>query len=138
MPKGVNVGGPASAVRIELGRRSGPGVPDVDAADGSELARYESADATVETAFVLGELYRRQEAWKFRAVGQDSRRPLPPSPWRSRAVRHELDAGPQVACRGEPFTPARARRTCAPSRPRPAPCSAARRNPPSSGGTAAR
>ncbi|MFZ3592761.1 TerD family protein [Streptomyces sp. BH104] len=153
MAKGANVGVPASAVRVELGRRSGPGVPDVDAsalllasgkvrsdadfvfynqpthasgavrhegrstgggavtdtlfvdlarvepviervvlaasadggafgqvpglyvrvvdaADGSELARYESADATVETAFVLGELYRRQGAWKFRAVGQ--------------------------------------------------------------------
>ncbi|MGW2340783.1 TerD family protein [Streptomyces sp. NPDC001661] len=153
MAKGANVGVPASAVRVELGRRSGPGVPDVDAsalllasgkvrsdadfvfynqpahasgavrhegrstgggtvtdtlfvdlarvepaiervvlaasadggafgqvpglyvrivdaADGSEIARYESADATVETAFVLGELYRRQGAWKFRAVGQ--------------------------------------------------------------------
>ncbi|WP_175409621.1 TerD family protein [Streptomyces sp. TRM64462] len=50
-------------------------VPDlyirvVDAADGTELARYESRDATVETAFILGELYRRQGGWKFRAVGQ--------------------------------------------------------------------
>ncbi|MGD6747284.1 TerD family protein [Streptomyces sp. BH106] len=153
MAKGSNVGVRATAVRVELGRRSGPGVPDVDAsalllasgkvrsdadfvfynqpshasgavrhegrstsggtvtdtlfvdlarvepaiervvlaasadggafgqvpglyvrvvdaADGAELARYESADATVETAFVLGELYRRQGAWKFRAVGQ--------------------------------------------------------------------
>ncbi|MER5767274.1 TerD family protein [Streptomyces sp. NPDC001985] len=42
----------------------------VDAASGAELARYDSADATVETALVLGELYRRQGAWKFRAVGQ--------------------------------------------------------------------
>ncbi|WP_425837758.1 TerD family protein [Streptomyces fractus] len=153
MAKGANVAVPASAVRVELGRRSGPGVPDVDASalllasgkvrsdadfvfynqpehasgavrhegrstaggaitdtllidlarvepaiervvlaasadggafgqvpglyirvvdavDGAELARYESADATVEIAFVLGELYRRQGAWKFRAVGQ--------------------------------------------------------------------
>lgn len=153
MAKGSNVGVPATAVRVELGRRSGPGVPDVDAsalllasgkvrsdadfvfynqpthasgavrhegrstsggtvtdtlfvdlarvepaiervvlaasadggvfgqvpglyvrvvdaAYGAELARYESADAMVETAFVLGELYRRQGAWKFRAVGQ--------------------------------------------------------------------
>ncbi|WP_240435003.1 TerD family protein [Streptomyces sp. YIM 130001] len=50
-------------------------VPDLhirvlDAATGSELARYDSGDASVETAFVLGELYRRQGAWKFRAVGQ--------------------------------------------------------------------
>ncbi|MEV8015915.1 TerD family protein [Streptomyces sp. NPDC086554] len=42
----------------------------VDAANGAEIARYDSEDASVETAFVLGELYRRQGAWKFRAVGQ--------------------------------------------------------------------
>ncbi|WP_306319692.1 MULTISPECIES: TerD family protein [unclassified Streptomyces] len=153
IPKGSNVALTASAVRVELGRRSGPGVPDVDASalllasgkvrsdadfvfynqpehasgavrhegrstsggavtdtlfvdlarvepaiervvlaasadggtfgqvpglhirvvdatDATELARYDSADATRETAFVLGELYRRQGAWKFRAVGQ--------------------------------------------------------------------
>jgi tellurite resistance protein TerA len=153
MRKGSNVPVPASAVRIELGWRTGPGVPDVDAsalllvsgkvrsdadfvfynqpshasgavrhegkqsapdnvtdllsvdlarvepaiekivlaasadggsfgqvpglyikvldaASGAEIARYDSQDATVETAFVLGELYRRQGAWKFRAVGQ--------------------------------------------------------------------
>ncbi|MGW7434117.1 TerD family protein [Streptomyces sp. NPDC054861] len=42
----------------------------LDAESGAEIARYDSTDATVETAFVLGELYRRQGAWKFRAVGQ--------------------------------------------------------------------
>lgn len=42
----------------------------LDAASGAEIARFDSEDATVETAFVLGELYRRQGAWKFRAVGQ--------------------------------------------------------------------
>ncbi|MFD3559498.1 TerD family protein [Streptomyces sp. NPDC058686] len=42
----------------------------LDAVSGAEIARYDSADASVETAFVLGELYRRQGAWKFRAVGQ--------------------------------------------------------------------
>ncbi|MGW7236620.1 TerD family protein [Streptomyces sp. NPDC054804] len=41
-----------------------------DAADGRVVARFDSAGATVETAFVLGELYRRQGGWKFRAVGQ--------------------------------------------------------------------
>ncbi|MEU0835455.1 TerD family protein [Streptomyces sp. NPDC005969] len=41
-----------------------------DMSNGSEIARFDSADATVETAFILGELYRRQGAWKFRAVGQ--------------------------------------------------------------------
>ncbi|MDT3400636.1 TerD family protein, partial [Streptomyces sp. B1866] len=153
MLKGTNVPVPAPAVRVELGWRTGPGVPDVDAsalllvggkvrsdadfvfynqaahpsgavrhdgkrtaggtvtdtlsvaldrvepavetvvlvgsadggtfgqvpdlyvrvldtASGAELARFDSTDATVETAFVLGELYRRQGAWKFRAVGQ--------------------------------------------------------------------
>ncbi|NNG89972.1 TerD family protein, partial [Streptomyces cacaoi] len=37
---------------------------------GTEIARFEPADAGPETAFLLGELYRRQGAWKFRAVGQ--------------------------------------------------------------------
>ncbi|MBV7696284.1 TerD family protein [Streptomyces sp. TRM70350] len=41
-----------------------------DAARGAVVARFDSAGATVETAFVLGEFYRRQGAWKFRAVGQ--------------------------------------------------------------------
>ncbi|MFJ2829794.1 TerD family protein [Streptomyces sp. NPDC087263] len=42
----------------------------LDVQRGSEVARFDSADASVETAFVLGEFYRRQGAWKFRAVGQ--------------------------------------------------------------------
>ncbi|KUO16581.1 TerD family protein [Streptomyces dysideae] len=153
MSKGSNVPVPATALRVELGWRSGPGVPDVDAsalllaggkvrsdgdfvfynqavhssgavrhegkrdaggrvtdsllvdlarvepafetvilaasadggafgqvpdlcievkdaAQGTVIARFDSAGATVETAFVLGEFYRRQGAWKFRAVGQ--------------------------------------------------------------------
>lgn len=153
MPKGSNAPVPTTALRVELGRRSGPGVPDVDAsalllvggkvrsdadfvfynqpahssgavrhegkrdeggkvtdtlvvdlarvepavetvvlaasADGGTfaavpdlyievrdavqntvVARFDSTGATVETAFVLGEFYRRQGAWKFRAVGQ--------------------------------------------------------------------
>ncbi|MFC4504440.1 MULTISPECIES: TerD family protein [Streptomyces] len=41
-----------------------------DAAGGGSVARFDSTGATVETAFVLGEFYRRQGAWKFRAVGQ--------------------------------------------------------------------
>ncbi|MBC2900289.1 TerD family protein [Streptomyces cupreus] len=50
-------------------------VPDLaievrDAAQGTSVARFDSTGATVETAFVLGEFYRRQGAWKFRAVGQ--------------------------------------------------------------------
>src|SRR5690606_40317848 len=42
----------------------------LDAASGAEVARFDSTGATTETAFVLGELYHRQGAWKFRAVGQ--------------------------------------------------------------------
>ncbi|MEV0634625.1 TerD family protein [Streptomyces sp. NPDC050619] len=153
MPKGSNVPVPTTALRVELGWRSGPGVPDADAsalllvggkvrsdsdfvfynqpahssgavrhegkrdaggqvtdtllvdlarvepaietvvlaasadggtfaavpdlyievkdaAPGTVVARFDSTGATVETAFVLGEFYRRQGAWKFRAVGQ--------------------------------------------------------------------
>ncbi|MFH9827157.1 TerD family protein [Streptomyces bobili] len=153
MPKGSNVPVPTTTLRVEVGRRSGPGVPDADAsallliggkvrsdadfvfynqpghssgavrhegkqdtggrvtdtlivdlarvepaietvvlaasADGGTfgqvpdlavevrdagantvVARYDATGATVETAFVLGEFYRRQGAWKFRAVGQ--------------------------------------------------------------------
>ncbi|MFE5963452.1 TerD family protein [Streptomyces rubiginosohelvolus] len=60
----------ASADGGNFGRVSGLYVRVTDAAGGSELARFESTDATVETAFILGELYLRQGAWKFRAVGQ--------------------------------------------------------------------
>ena len=153
MPKGSNAPVPTTALRVELGWRSGPGVPDADAsalllvggkvrsdgdfvfynqpehssgavrhegkrdvggrvtdsllvdlarvepaietvilaasadggafgqvpdlaievkdaAQGTVVARFDSMGATVETAFVLGEFYRRQGAWKFRAVGQ--------------------------------------------------------------------
>ncbi|WP_411576729.1 TerD family protein [Streptomyces mutabilis] len=153
MPKGSNTPVPTTALRVELGRRTGPGVPDVDAsalllvggkvrsdadfvfynqpahasgavrhegkrdaggrvtdsllvdlarvepaietvilaasADGGTFgqvpglyievrdaarntvaARFDNPGATMETAFVLGEFYRRQGAWKFRAVGQ--------------------------------------------------------------------
>lgn len=60
----------ASADGGTFGRVSGLYVRLMDASNGAELARFDSSDATVETAFILGELYRRQGAWKFRAVGQ--------------------------------------------------------------------
>uniref|UniRef100_UPI000AEEBE63 VWA domain-containing protein n=1 Tax=Nocardia crassostreae TaxID=53428 RepID=UPI000AEEBE63 len=41
----------------------------LDAANGSEIARFDIA-AGPETAMLCGELYRRNNAWKFRAVGQ--------------------------------------------------------------------
>ncbi|MEU3369894.1 TerD family protein [Streptomyces sp. NPDC006711] len=60
----------ASAEGGTFGRVPGLGIRVLDAVTGAELARFDSQDATVETAFILGELYRRQGAWKFRAVGQ--------------------------------------------------------------------
>lgn len=43
----------------------------VDAANNSEVVRYDlSEDASVETAMILGEVYRHNGEWKFRAVGQ--------------------------------------------------------------------
>ncbi|OKJ35649.1 Tellurium resistance [Streptomyces sp. CB01580] len=60
----------ASADGGTFGRVAGLYIRITDAADGSEIARFDSTDATVETAFILGELYRRQGNWKFRAVGQ--------------------------------------------------------------------
>ncbi|WP_406707150.1 TerD domain-containing protein [Streptomyces albidoflavus] len=53
-----------------FGAVPGLDVTVTDAAGDHELARYESRDTTTETAFVAGELYRRQGGWKFRAVGQ--------------------------------------------------------------------
>ncbi len=60
----------ASADGGTFGQLPGLYIRVLDAASGTELARYDNTDATVETALVLGELYRRQGAWKFRAVGQ--------------------------------------------------------------------
>ncbi|WP_371678779.1 TerD family protein [Streptomyces sp. NBC_01276] len=37
---------------------------------GEPLVGFSINDASVETAFIFGELYRRGEEWKFRAVGQ--------------------------------------------------------------------
>ncbi|MFB7928131.1 TerD family protein [Streptomyces sp. NPDC056039] len=50
-------------------------VPDLyievqDAGRSTPMARFDNPGATSETAFVLGEFYRRQGVWKFRAVGQ--------------------------------------------------------------------
>ena len=43
----------------------------VDNKTGAEIVRYDlSEDASVETAMILGEVYRNGGEWKFRAVGQ--------------------------------------------------------------------
>ncbi|PNE41272.1 TerD family protein [Streptomyces noursei] len=60
----------ASADGGSFGAVPGLYVRVLDAGSGAELARFDSQDAGTETAFVLGELYRRQGGWKFRAVGQ--------------------------------------------------------------------
>ncbi|MCF3148219.1 TerD family protein, partial [Streptomyces platensis] len=60
----------ASADGGSFGSVPGLYIRVLDAAGGAELARFDSQDAGTETAFVLGELYRRQGGWKFRAVGQ--------------------------------------------------------------------
>ncbi|WP_147144157.1 TerD family protein, partial [Nocardia ninae] len=60
----------ASADGGTFGQFHGLYVRLVDPGSGAEVARFDSTGATTETAFVLGELYRRQGGWKFRAVGQ--------------------------------------------------------------------
>jgi tellurium resistance protein TerD len=43
----------------------------VNKADGKELARYDlSEDASTETAMIFGELYRQNDEFKFKAIGQ--------------------------------------------------------------------
>lgn len=49
----------------------------VSAVTGAQLALYEIEDATTETAILLGEFYRRDGGWKFRAVGQGYASGLP-------------------------------------------------------------
>lgn len=54
-----------------FGQVSNAYVRVVDEITGSELARYDlGEDASTETAIVFGELYRRNDEWKFRAIGQ--------------------------------------------------------------------
>ncbi|AWT41548.1 MULTISPECIES: TerD family protein [Streptomyces] len=60
----------ASADGGTFGRVPGLYIEVRDAARDTVVARFDSTGASVETAFVLGEFYRRQGAWKFRAVGQ--------------------------------------------------------------------
>ncbi|MFG2003234.1 TerD family protein [Spirillospora sp. NPDC048911] len=60
----------ASADGGTFGQFQGLYVRVLDASAGTEVARFDNPGATTETAFVLGELYRRQGAWKFRAIGQ--------------------------------------------------------------------
>lgn len=69
----------AIAVTIHEGEANGQSFGQVSNAfirivneqGGSEIVRYDlSEDASVETAMILGEVYRNAGEWKFRAVGQ--------------------------------------------------------------------
>ncbi|WP_239160643.1 TerD family protein, partial [Virgisporangium ochraceum] len=60
----------ASADGGVFGKVPGLCITVLDAVTGAEVARFDSPGATTETAFILGELYKRNDAWKFRAVGQ--------------------------------------------------------------------
>ncbi len=60
----------ASADGGTFGQVAGLYIEVTDASDGTVVARFDSPGATLETAFVLGEFYRRQGSWKFRAIGQ--------------------------------------------------------------------
>ncbi|WP_405982423.1 TerD family protein [Streptomyces sp. NBC_00158] len=60
----------AASTDSTFGRVQGLYVRVLDAESGAEAARFDPTDATSETAFLLGELYRRGGTWKFRAVGQ--------------------------------------------------------------------
>lgn len=60
----------ASVDGITFGQVPGLHLRLVDAGSDVEIARFHISDASTETAFVFGELYRRSGQWKFRAVGQ--------------------------------------------------------------------
>jgi tellurite resistance protein TerA len=60
----------ASADGGTFGQVPGLYIEVTDAVGGGVVARFDNPGASVETAFVLGEFYRRQGGWKFRAVGQ--------------------------------------------------------------------
>ncbi|MFB6840705.1 TerD family protein [Streptomyces sp. NPDC056361] len=60
----------ASSEDGTFGQVPGLHMRTISAGTGEQLALYEVDDASTETAFVLGEFYRRDGAWKFRAVGQ--------------------------------------------------------------------
>jgi stress response protein SCP2 len=64
----VTVG--ASADGGPFGKVPGLHLVVTDAASGAELARFDITDATTETAYLFGEVYKRGGAWKLRAVGQ--------------------------------------------------------------------
>ena len=61
----------ADARRQNFGQVQSAFIRVVNQADNREIARYDlSEDASTETAMIFGEIYRNNNEWKFRAVGQ--------------------------------------------------------------------
>jgi len=61
----------ADARRQSFGMVSNAFIRIVNDATGREISRYDLAeDASTETAMIFGEVYRHNDEWKFRAVGQ--------------------------------------------------------------------
>jgi tellurium resistance protein TerD len=61
----------ADARRQSFGQVGGAFMRIVNAADNSEIARFDlSEDYSTETAMIFGEVYRHGGEWKFKAVGQ--------------------------------------------------------------------
>lgn len=61
----------AESRRQNFGMVSSAYVRCVNAANDAEVAKYDlSEDASIETAMIFGELYRHDNAWKFKAIGQ--------------------------------------------------------------------
>ena len=61
----------ADARRQNFGQVANAFIRVVNDVTGTEIVRYDLAeDYSTETAMVFGELYRHNEEWKFRAVGQ--------------------------------------------------------------------
>lgn len=61
----------AEARRQSFGQISNAFIRVVNQSDNKEVARYDlSEDASTETAMLFGEVYRHNNEWKFKAVGQ--------------------------------------------------------------------
>ncbi len=61
----------AEGRRQNFGMVSNAFIRVVDDSNGKEIARYDlSEDSSTETAMIFAEVYRRNNEWKFKAIGQ--------------------------------------------------------------------
>lgn len=61
----------AEARKQTFGQVSNAFMRVLNQADGKEIARFDlSEDYSTETAMIFGELYRHNDEWKFKAIGQ--------------------------------------------------------------------